>query len=170
MIHSRPSFIIAITIRGSHHGAAMSAKGSLFIWRLLRRRTFIKAREARKHAALTPEGARVGFAGGKDYQDHTAIWKVLDNACQRHPDMVLVHGGALGAELIAGKWANARGVSQIVCKPDWANHNNVAPFKRNDEMLNLGLIGLIAALGSGITDNLVDKACAQNVQSGQSAK
>ena len=26
---------------------------------------FIKARDARKHAALTPEGARVGFAGGR---------------------------------------------------------------------------------------------------------
>ena len=88
---------------------------------------------------------------------------MLDNALKRHPDMVLVHGGAPGAELIAGKWADARGVSQIVCKPDWANHNKAVPFKRNDEMLALDLIGLIAASGSGITDNLVDKARAKNV-------
>ena len=126
-------------------------------------RDFLKAREERKHAALIPEGSKVGFAGGKDYQDHTTIWKVLDNARQRHPDMVLVHGGAPGAEFIAGKWAKTRGVAQIVCKPDWKAHNKAAPFRRNDEMLALELIGLVATSGSGITDNLVDKARAKRV-------
>ena len=118
---------------------------------------FIKARETLKNEALTPKGTRVAFAGGKEYQDYDAIWKALDSTLNRHPDMVLVHGGAPGSEEIASKWAINRKVSQIVCKPDWAAHQKAAPFKRNDDILKLDIIGLIAAPGTGITDNLVDK-------------
>ena len=32
------------------------------------------------------------------------------------------------------------------------------PFRRNDEMLKLKLVGLIATPGSGITENLIAKA------------
>ena len=46
----------------------------------------------------------------------------------------------------------------MVCKPDWNRHGKAAPFRRNDELLNLLPKGLIAFPGSGITDNLVDKA------------
>ena len=38
------------------------------------------------------------------------------------------------------------------------------PFRRNDEMLKLELVGLIATPGSGITDNLVDKATKKNIK------
>ncbi len=122
-------------------------------------RDFIKASESRKQDALMPEGSRVGFAGGKEFNDHDAIWSVLDKTKDRHNDMVLVHGGArTGAEKIAASWADHRGVAQIKCTPDWKVHAKAAPFKRNDEMLKLGLIGLVACPGNGITDNLIDKA------------
>ena len=42
------------------------------------------------------------------------------------------HGGApRGAELIAAKWADNRGVPQVVFKPDWTRHQKAAPFKRS---------------------------------------
>ena len=73
--------------------------------------------------------------------------------------MVLLHGGApRGAELIAAKWAENRGVAQVVYKPDWNRHKNAAPFKRNDALLDALPVGVVAFPGSGITDNLVDKA------------
>ncbi len=75
-----------------------------------------------------------------------------------YPDMVLVHGGGPGVERIAASWAEQRGVHQIVCKPDWDRHGRAAPFRRNDELLNLLPKGVIAFPGSGITENLVDKA------------
>ena len=139
--------------RGNH-----VSKGRPLHASIVEAKDFIKAREAQRNAALMPEGSRIGFAGGKDATSVDAIWKVLDNAKTRHPDMVLVHGGAKGAETIASKWADNRGVAQIVCTPDWKNHGKAAPFRRNDEMLKLGLIGLVAVPGNGITDNLVDKA------------
>ena len=75
-----------------------------------------------------------------------------------YPDMVLVHGGGPGVERIAASWAEQHGVHQIVCKPDWDRHGRAAPFRRNDELLNLLPKGVIAFPGSGITENLVDKA------------
>ena len=50
------------------------------------------------------------------------------------------------------------GVHQVVCKPDWNKHKRAAPFRRNEELLNLLPKGLIAFPGNGITDNLVDRA------------
>ena len=47
---------------------------------------------------------------------------------------------------------------QIVFKPDWTRHKNAAPFKRNDALLDALPIGLIAFPGSGISQNLADKA------------
>ena len=77
----------------------------------------------------------------------------------KYPDMVLLHGGSpKGAELIAAKWAEARGVTQVAFKPDWTKHAKAAPFKRNDQMLDVLPIGVIVFPGSGIQDNLADKA------------
>ena len=77
--------------------------------------------------------------------------------------MVLVHGGGPGVEKVAAQWAERNGVHQVVCKPDWSAHGRAAPFRRNDELLNLLPKGLIAFPGSGITDNLVDKARALGI-------
>jgi hypothetical protein len=78
--------------------------------------------------------------------------------------MVLLHGGApRGAELIAAKWADNRCVPQVVFKPDWTQHQKAAPFKRNDAMLEAMPIGVIAFPGSGITENVVDKAKARRI-------
>ena len=113
---------------------------------------------------LLPEGPRIHFTGGVDYQDHVRIWDVLDKARAKHPDVVLLHGGApRGAELIAAKWADNRGVPQVVFKPDWTRHQKAAPFKRNDAMLEAMPIGVIAFPGAGISENLVDKGVVRRI-------
>ena len=82
----------------------------------------------------------------------------LDRARAKYGDMVLLHGGGPGIEKIAASWAQARGVNQVICRPDWNAHGKAAPFRRNDELLNFLPKGVIAFPGSGITGNLVDKA------------
>jgi hypothetical protein len=49
-------------------------------------------------------------------------------------------------------------VPQIAFKPDWTRHAKAAPFKRNDQMLNVLPIGVIVFPGSGISANMADKA------------
>ncbi len=112
-------------------------------------RDFVRARKDRATMAHLPQGTLVAIAGGKD---------VADQARAKYANLVLVHGGGPGVEKIAASWAERNGVHQVVCKPDWDRHGRAAPFRRNDELLNLLPKGVIAFPGSGITENLVDKA------------
>ncbi|MGH7087203.1 MAG: DUF2493 domain-containing protein [Acetobacteraceae bacterium] len=122
-------------------------------------RDFLAARLRADAEVLAPAGARIAFTGGPECNDHVRIWDALDKVRAKHPDMVLLHGGApRGAERIAACWADARKVPQVVFKPDWTRHRNAAPFKRNDKMLDALPIGVIAFPGSGISANLADKA------------
>jgi hypothetical protein len=73
--------------------------------------------------------------------------------------MVLVHGKSpKGAERIASLWAKNRAVPQIGFAPDWGKHGRAAPFKRNDQMLEIMPKGVLHFPGTGIHDNLADKA------------
>ena len=121
-------------------------------------RDFMRARKDRKTQAHMPQGTLVAVTGGKDVSDPSVVMRRLDKVRAKYTDMVLVHGGGPGVERIAASWAEQRGVHQIVCKPDWDRHGRAAPFRRNDELLNLLPKGVIAFPGSGITENLVDKA------------
>ena len=121
-------------------------------------RDFQRARKDRKAAAHLPQGTLVAITGGKDVENPAAVTARLDMARAKHADMVLVHGGGPGVERIAARWAENKGVDQVVCKPDWDRHGRAAPFRRNEELLNLLPKGVIAFKGSGITENLVTKA------------
>lgn len=126
---------------------------------LIDSRDHIAAKRRADIEPLLPQGTKIAFTGGLDCTDHTAIWEALDRVRTKHTDMVLLHGGApRGAERIAAAWADNRGVTQIVFKPDWTRHGKSAPFKRNDRLLDTLPIGVIVFPGSGITDNLSDKA------------
>ena len=100
----------------------------------------------------------VAVAGGREAGNVDAICTALDRVKERHPDMVLVHGGGPGAGHIAARWAESNAVHQVVFRPDWDAHGRAAPFRRNDQLLKLLPTGLVAFPGAGITENLVDKA------------
>ena len=121
-------------------------------------RDYMRARKDRETTAHLPEGTLIAITGGKDIADPAAVIARLDKAREKYADMVLVHGGGPGVEKVAARWAERNGVHQVVCKPDWDRHGRAAPFRRNDELLNLLPKGVIAFPGSGITENLVDKA------------
>ncbi len=126
---------------------------------LIDSRDFLDARLREKAAALIPAGTRILFSGGADSDAHAAIWDVLDRTRARHPDMILMHGATpTGAERAAACWAENRGVMQVAFRPDWSKHGKAAPFKRNDRMLHAMPVGIILFPGTGIQDNLADKA------------
>ncbi len=121
-------------------------------------RDFIAAKHRADNELILPAGPKVAFSGGET-TDHRLIWDRLDQVHAKHPDMVLLHGGSpKGAERIAATWADNRKVPQVAFKPDWAKHAKAAPFKRNDRMLDTMPIGVIVFPGTGIQENLADKA------------
>ena len=70
---------------------------------------------------------------------------------------VHVVGGGLAGSECAFQLA-ARGVPQVAFRPDWNRHKKAAPFKRNERLIDAMPAGLVVFSGTGIQDNLVDKA------------
>lgn len=122
-------------------------------------RDFLAAKKRADKEVLLPTGPKIAVTGGLDFNDHRLIWDRLDKVHGKHPDMVLLHGGSpKGGEFIASRWADHRKVPQIAFRPDWTRHAKAAPFKRNDALLAALPIGVIVFPGTGIQDNLADKA------------
>ena len=149
----------------SHMGSAWRPRASSMVNHraltaaMIDSRDFLAAKRRADNEVLLPAGSKIVVTGGTEFNDHRAIWDRLDKAHARHPDMVLLHGGSpKGAERIAARWADHRKVAQIAFRPDWARHAKAAPFKRNDAMLEILPIGVLIFPGSGIQENLADKA------------
>ena len=149
----------------THTGAAWRPRtGSMVNHRTLTAamidsRDFLAAKRRAETEVMLPPGPKVAFTGGYECNDHTAIWAALDRVQAKHPGMVLLHGGSpKGAERIAACWADARKVPQVAFRPDFTRHKNAAPFKRNDQLLAVLPLGVVVFPGSGISDNLADKA------------
>jgi hypothetical protein len=127
-------------------------------------RDFLAAKRRSETEVMLPAGPKVAFAGGYECNDHVAIWAALDKVHAKHPGMVLLHGGSpKGAERIAACWADSRHVAQVAFRPDFTRHRKAAPFKRNDQLLDVLPIGVVVFPGSGISDNLADKAKAMGI-------
>ena len=128
-------------------------------------RDFINARQRAEQQVLVPAGTLIALSSGPAYSDHRFIWDLLDKIHAKHPDMVLAHGATpSGGERIAARWADHRSVTQIPFQPDWTRHKKAAPFKRNDEMLAILPKGVVILPGTGIQDNLRDKAKAMGIK------
>ena len=149
-IHARKAWVPRTGSRIRHQ--AMTAA-------IIDSRDFMDRRLREKAKALIPEGTRIAFSGGPTCNDHRHIWSALDKVHARHADMILLHGATpTGAERAAACWADARKVPQVAFRPDWNRDRKAAPFKRNERMIDAMPAGLIVFSGTGIQDNLVDKA------------
>ena len=140
------------------HGSHTSRTDPDNIQAAVEARDFMKARKDSEVEAHLLEGTIIAITGGKDVTDPDIAWNALDRIHAKYEDMVLAHGGGPGYDKVARAWADARKVPQIVCRPDWNKHGKAAPFRRNDDIINLRPKGVVAFPGAGITANLVDKA------------
>lgn len=128
-------------------------------------RDYINAKRYAETNALIPQGTKIAIAGGIGFNDVKAVYAALDEAKARHPDMVLLHGGArTGVDHLAVTWAKNNGVHTIGFEPEWSRFNKAAPFKRNDKLLETMPAEVIVFVGNGITDNLADKAKEQGLR------
>lgn len=100
----------------------------------------IRASAAAKQKELTPGAPVIAFRGSPKADtavDAQRIYDALNWAKSTYPDMALATTGAGGAEKLAAKWARQKNVTLILCPADFNAHNRAAPFKANDQMLEL---------------------------------
>jgi len=96
--------------------------------------------------------------GGHGYRDIARVFSVLDTARQFLGGPVqLRHGGARGADALAGQWATSRGVPCHVAVAQWSTGRS-AGHRRNIEMAKAGADVLIAFPGGSRTTHMVETA------------
>lgn len=93
--------------------------------------------------------ARVLVCGGRDFADRRDLFATLDDLTEVDSFAVIIHGGARGADSLAGEWADLRGV-QADCYPaDWKKHGRAAGPLRNQLMLDEGKPDVVVAFAGG---------------------
>lgn len=105
---------------------------------------------------------RVLVCGGRDFQDQAKLWAALDDLTGV---VLVIHGGARGADSLGGAWAVARGIPVEVFPADWAKHRKKAGILRNIQMLTDGKPDLVvAAPGGRGTEDMVRRAVDAGVE------
>ena len=79
---------------------------------------------------------RVLVTGSRTWSDYKPIFDALSNVLAEHPDMVLVHGGAVGADSAAAAWARIHHVRAECHEAQWATDGRSAGLIRNRAMVN----------------------------------
>ncbi len=103
-------------------------------------RDAIRANKAHRHAASYPGATIVAFRAAPQADtadDAGRIFDALNWARGQWPDMTLATSGARGGEKLAIKWAKQKGVTVVLAKADFDRNGRAAPFRANDEMLEL---------------------------------
>lgn len=78
---------------------------------------------------------RVIVCGGRDFAHRPLLDFTLDTLRHRYGVDELAHGGASGADRLAGEWAASRGVPMRVFAADWRGDGRSAGPRRNQRML-----------------------------------
>lgn len=85
---------------------------------------------------------RILVTGSRNWTDREVIRKALRDAGQaagRHPQgVVVVHGGARGADTIAGELAREFGCMVEVHPAEWTRYGKAAGHRRNAKMVVAG--------------------------------
>ena len=80
-------------------------------------------------------GQRILVSGSRGWTDK----EVIAAALPQYGDVLIIHGGARGADKIAGKIAIERGLNQRIFIPEWSKFGKRAGILRNIQMLKEGM-------------------------------
>ncbi len=108
---------------------------------------------------------RVIVCGGRDYNNESHLVKMLDAIHEKYHFTDLMHGGASGADRLAGEWAKTKfGIKRYVCRAEWEKYARHAGPKRNARMMEWKPDMVVAFPGGRGTADMVTRAKAANVE------
>jgi len=92
---------------------------------------------------------RVLVCGGRSFNDADLLDEVLMSVYRSSGDLVVIQGGACGADFLAAQWAQARGVPVMSYPAEWHRYGRRAGPVRNQRMLDEGQPDLVLAFPGG---------------------
>ena len=79
---------------------------------------------------------RVLVCGGRDFNRPAQLTRALDMLHKERKFTHLIHGGAAGADTLAGEWARMKSeIESYVCHAEWEKYGKSAGYKRSARML-----------------------------------
>jgi aspartokinase-like uncharacterized kinase len=103
---------------------------------------------------------KVLICGGRDFADVAAIKRAMTEV---NPSFVIT-GGAKGADAIADKQAELRGIARVVYPANWTGDGHAAGPIRNQRMIDHGRPDLVVAFAGGKgTADMVRRALAAGI-------
>ena len=107
---------------------------------------------------------RVLVCGGRDYSNKKVLRVWLGCLHGESEIKAVIHGGAPGADSMAGEWARGMLVSEVCFPAEWDEHGKAAGPIRNAKMLSEGKPDVVLAFPGGRgTADIVQKARAAGV-------
>lgn len=96
--------------------------------------------------------------GGRDFDNYRMLRDALDHLHEKTPVNVLIHGGARGADTLAGKWACDNNIPTSVHLAKWDKYGKSAGHIRNGDMLGEKPDLVVAFPGGRGTADMVRQA------------
>lgn len=89
------------------------------------------------------------ICGGRDFADMDLTDKALSALILHPAAAVVIHGGAQGADTLAGLWADMKGIPVERYLAKWESQGNSAGVIRNKRMLTEGKPDVVIAFPGG---------------------
>lgn len=106
--------------------------------------------------------------GGRYFHDKTAVARALHQVLKGVPHgrrLVIVHGGAPGADSLASRWARDWKQAEFCIPAEWNRFDKAAGSTRNQQMLDwLPIDRVVAFPGGPGTRDMVTRARKANIQ------
>lgn len=94
-------------------------------------------------------GHKVLVCGGRDFRDASFFDRAMCEMDNRICIGEIIHGGANGADTMAGCWGEKHNIPVTVFKADWSRHGRAAGPRRNEKMLYEGKPEYVIAFPGG---------------------
>ncbi len=91
---------------------------------------------------LITEKTKIAVIGSRTYEDYETFKKILKKLISNYSNVVLVSGGAKGADYLAEKFAKEFDIEIEVYEADWNTNGKSAGFKRNIDIWNASTFGI----------------------------
>ncbi|MBC8266293.1 MAG: DUF2493 domain-containing protein [Flavobacteriales bacterium] len=108
---------------------------------------------------------KVIIAGSRDFNNFSKLKSVCDFLLKDFKKVVIISGGAKGADQLGERYAELRGFKVKLYKADWKKYGKSAGIKRNAEMAEYAdmLIAFWDGKSKG-TANMISLAKKANIQ------
>lgn len=109
---------------------------------------------------------RALICGGRDFADAAKFYRLMDAMNEQYgPFACVIHGGARGADSLAGAFAVEHRLPLEIYRADWNVYGRAAGPIRNETMLSEGKPDIVFAFAGGRgTANMVALARASGVR------